>query len=238
MNWLSTVASQDKKTIQQKPQLEQRLPTVVDMLPYSQGSVQKVLTLWSVEVPYSDEAVIPFFEQLGTIANRAFILTDSDIHQRNRQQVIGVIYFYENDWRLPLESWYGNIILDDQIDEVYVLTFRANTYKLKTSIYKYELNKIQSKGLFPLSFDPKKFQEWPKIANPIFFEEKKLFGSRGYGFRRISTISGPTDFWICAERDEPTENPTFLRFDLRSKKLTEVTFQDKPDKPDSPKTEK
>ena len=135
---------------------QKKSPEVMEMLLYSQDGIQKLLTLWSVEVPYSDEAVIPFFEQLGTIANRAFILTDSDIHQRNRQQVIGVIYFYENDWRLPLESWYGNIILDDQIDEVYVLTFRANTYKLKTSIYKYELNKIQSKGLFPLSFDPKK----------------------------------------------------------------------------------
>ena len=75
MNWLSPVASQDKKTIQQKPQLEQRLPTVVDMLPYSQGSVQKVLTLWSVEVPYSGEAVEPFYKQLHSLVNRAFILS-------------------------------------------------------------------------------------------------------------------------------------------------------------------
>ena len=162
-------------------------------------------------------------------------LTESSISQQNNQKIIWVTYFYLNDWRLPLESWYGNLILDDQTNELYILRFRANIYKLKTTIYKLDLNKTQSLGTFPFTFDPNKFKEWPKPTDPFFTEEKKLYGAHRHGFRRIKTVSGPTDFWICAERDEPSENPTFLRFDLRSKQLIETTFKDKVEQAEPPK---
>jgi hypothetical protein len=169
--------------------------------------------------------------KLNAYPNRALVLTESDFNQPDNQKVLWVTYYFDNNW--PFERWFGNLVWDDQTNEVYILALRTRIYKLRVVLYKINLDKVESLGIFPLNFDPKKFKEWPKPTDPLFTEEKKLYGSRGYGFRRIKTVSGPTDFWICAERDEPTENPTFLRFDLRSKQLIETTFKDKVEQTES-----
>lgn len=229
------LAVQDRASSQKEPQIKP--PQIIEVLPYSKDGIQKLLTLWCVEVPYSDQAVVPFYEQLHSFANRALILTESKIGRRNDQQILYVAYYYDNNW--PYERWFGNLAWDNQTNEVYILMFRTRTYRVRLTLDKVDLNKVQPLGSFPLIFDPQKFQEWPKVKDPLLVtEERQFLGSRGYSFRQISTVLRPPYLCICAERIEPGEPPTFLRFDLRSKELTEVTFQNKPDKPDLSKSEK
>lgn len=230
-------AVQDRASSQKEPQVELKLPQVIEVLPYSKDGIhQKLFILWSVEVPFSAETINVFARKSSDAPNRAFVLTESDPDQFSRQKVHWVHYYFVKTW--PFERWFGNLVWDEETKELVILTYRTRIYTLQMSLFRISPGTIQPLGAFPLSFDPKKIKDWPKSIEPLYVGGKELYGSFGSGFRSVKSVPGATNLWICLERDRPGENPAFLRFDLRSKELTEVTFQNKPDKPDPSKSEK
>jgi hypothetical protein len=60
-------AMPDKNLVQKKFHHKLRLPKIMEILPYSQDGVQKFLTLWCVEVPYSDEAFMAFVHNSSVV---------------------------------------------------------------------------------------------------------------------------------------------------------------------------
>ena len=164
----------------------------------------------------------------NSTGNTIFLVIESPITgptEITRGQVVGILYGFFDPWTAPFAHWAGKLVWAPDQKEGFVVLSRS-TSRTTLCISAFDL---KNKSFdFPAKFETTKRSEFPQPTRLLSqISDLELYGGGGTcGLSKINGLIEKDSVFIQGERS--TCDQVFLRFNLATKKWTQLVFGEKP----------
>jgi hypothetical protein len=180
-------------------------------------------------------------KKLGLPGMVAFVVVKTERTPRSKRETVSTLGLFRKGQGGavgPEAVWCGAIAWAEDGKTAYVVLAESRNRDVVLDVYAFDLKKPGSK--YPLVFNQKDGASLPKDCSPISRTRLELsrygrFGKKGPAYQtgvgRLQATALSDHLLVCLERGDHLLRgkllPVYLRLDLKTKKLREVTLQEK-----------
>lgn len=221
MNALENAVAQDQEG-QSKPYDPTDMikgPMALAEAIYTEAGTKRHLTFLKSIIPdggMSNEEMAAFRKKYNyrPFPNTAFTLVNSDSENLLGGRVQFLLHEYDNI-AFPPTVWGAVIVRPAGKTNALLVLMKSKSVYVYLRVY--QINPANALGVYPIELDPKHYEEWPRVPEPMAEIKRKIIDGHICGIASIKVRLENDQLRILGEREHENCPPIDFTFDLNSK---------------------